>query len=68
MDNKLSISLTPDEVKILINILASAEIEADAAAQKRHVTFLPNLFTMLNSHKNELAKIKKYLIFELNNL
>jgi hypothetical protein len=68
MDNKINITLTADEIKILISVLTNAEIEAEAASQKRHVTFLPNLFDMIISNKNELAKIKKYFINEFNKL
>lgn len=63
---KTNIELTADQLKTLIDVLHSAEFEADAASQKRHVTFIPNLFSKLMSHKNELAKIREYFKIKLN--
>ena len=64
--DKITIELSPDQLKTLVDVLHSAEFEADAAAQKRHVTFLPNLFNKLTSQKNELAKIREYFKIRLN--
>ena len=66
MNPKKTVSLTNEQLELLVETLASAQIEADFASQKRHVLFLPDLFKTLTDHKKDLASLEKIFRIALN--
>lgn len=61
-----TIKLTQEQLELLIEILASAKIEANFASQKTHVMFLPDLFKNLNSYEKDIASLEEIFKIALN--
>ena len=62
------VTLTQEQIELLVEIISSAEIEASASAQKRHVLFLPDLFKTLTDHQKDLASLKNLFKIALKEL
>jgi len=60
-----TITLTNEQIELLIEVLSSAQIEANFASQKRHVAFLPDLFKTLTDYQKDLASLKEALTIVL---
>lgn len=54
-----TLKLTEEQCELLLEVLASAEIEANFASKKKHVLFLPDLFKTLSDHQKDLASLKE---------
>lgn len=52
-----TVKLTKEQIELLVEVLASAKIEADFASKKRHVLFLPDLFKTLTDYEKDLASL-----------
>ena len=59
------IKLNADQAELLLEIVASAKIEANFASQKRHVMFLPDLFKKQSEYEKELASLQELLKISL---
>lgn len=63
--NKL-LSLSKEQIELLVEILSSAEIEAKHSTRKRHVVFLPDLFRTLTEYQKDIALLKETCKLALN--
>lgn len=62
------IQLTQEQIELLLEIISSAELEASASVQKRHVMFLPDLFKSLSNYQNDIASLKDVFKIALKEL
>lgn len=53
------INLTQEQIELIIETLAAAQVEVDFASQKKHVMFLPDLFKTFSEHKKDLASLEE---------
>ena len=53
------INLTQEQIELIIETLAAAQVEVDFASQKKHVMFLPDLFKTFSEHKKDLASLER---------
>ena len=64
--NTKTIKLTKEQLELLIEVIASAKIEANFASRKKHVMFLPDLFKTLNEYEKDIASLEEVFKIALN--